>query len=93
MNKPGREPPVRVLLAGQTRPALPQHDPGPAQPAWLGFEPQQDVSPGPGKAWAARPVSELDGDMSLTTSLWPHSGQTREAPLWGTMTSLVRPHF
>jgi hypothetical protein len=56
---------------------LPQQDPGPAQPAWAGLEPQQAVSPAPGKERFRPPLSELVADMSLRAFRPPQEGQTK----------------
>ena len=70
---------------------LPQQEPGPAQPAWPGWLPQQPVSFGPGKSAPVRPVSELVADMILAVSVEPQLGQVNGASLAVTITSPVLP--
>jgi hypothetical protein len=70
---------------------LPQQEPGPAQPAWPGWLPQQPVSFGPGKSAPVRPVSELVADMILAVSVEPQLGQVKGASLAVTITSPVLP--
>jgi hypothetical protein len=70
---------------------LPQQEPGPAQPAWPGWLPQQPVSFGPGKSAPVRPVSELVADIILAVSVEPQLGQVNGASLAVTITSPVLP--
>ena len=46
-------------------PIFPQHDPGPAQPAWVGDEPRHEVSPGPGMPLFDTPDIEEWGDNNF----------------------------
>jgi len=66
--------------------ALPQHDPGPAQPAWPGREPQQPWSDGPGNPPAALPVRELVAETSFSAAL-PQPGQAGVSSARELMTS------
>ncbi|VTR66478.1 hypothetical protein DESC_480188 [Desulfosarcina cetonica] len=56
--------------------ALPQQLPGPAQPACPGEDPQQAVSPGPGRAFEDVPDKEEWADIIFFRLLPPHCGQT-----------------
>jgi len=52
---------------------LPQQLPGPAQEAWAGFEPQQAVSPGPGKLFFEGPERDECAESNFLRLLLPQA--------------------
>jgi hypothetical protein len=72
--------------------ALPQQEPGPAHPAKPGDEPQQPVSPGPGRSMEAFPVRLLVGDGCRCVDDAPQEGQRSLSFCPRVMISPVKPH-
>jgi len=70
---------------------LPQHDPGPAHPAWLGELPQQDVSPGPGTCVEAVPETAACADNNLCRLALPHAEHAARSVVAVIKISLVSP--
>jgi hypothetical protein len=71
--------------------ALPQQEPGPAQPEKPGDDPQQPVSFAPGRFVAALPVRLLVGDISCSAASPPQEGHLSPAPGPSVMTSPEKP--
>jgi hypothetical protein len=72
--------------------ALPQQLPGPAHPAFVGVEPQQDVSPGPGNFEELEPdIDECAESIFLRFSL-PHPAHRGLSVEDEIRTSLTSPH-
>jgi hypothetical protein len=69
---------------------LPQQEPGPAQPAWPGREPQQPWSVGPGNPAVDLPVSVLVADKSFSAAA-PHFGQVGVSSAFVLITSPLYP--
>jgi hypothetical protein len=82
-------------LSGQptcsTTDHFPQQLPGPAQLAWLGVDPQQAVSPGPGRRCFEGPDSDEVAESSFFSFRVPQAGHCGSSSERTTSTSLLSP--
>ena len=82
---------TEVWEAGQ-KGFFPQQLPGPAQPAWLGVDPQQAVSPGPGMLWLTDPDMDEWAERSFFIFKLPQAEHLASSSAEATRISLVFPH-